>query len=107
MKTKVTFKNFPKETGLAAIGNPNQSIECKIKRKTFGHINAPNWASSEKVWTISIMVMKTELIIDNNPNCNWKWIYFKAKFVIPDQAKIWLQEKIEEIMKTYELRFEE
>lgn len=106
MKTKVTFKNFPKETGLAAIGNHNRSIECKIKRKTFGHINAPNW-TTEKVWTISIMVMKTELITDNNPNCNWKWVTFKTKFLIPDQAKIWLQEKIEEIVEIYHLRFEE
>lgn len=102
---KVTFKKHPKETGLASVGNPYQSVDCKINKKTFGLICAPTWQTKGNKWSIQIMVIKTEP--DNNPNCNWKWINFKATFDSPELAREWLQSNIENILNKYTLRFSE
>lgn len=101
----ITFKKQPKEKGLASVGSPNQSIDCKINKKTFGMICAPNWQTKDNKWSVGIMIIKPA--VDNNPNCNWKWIHFTKSFDEPEQAKIWLQENIDKITAKYKLRFSE
>lgn len=103
MATKVTFKKHPALTGLAAVGHTQQSIDCKIKKKMFGTIDAPTWQTKDRKWSVRIMIMKTEP--DGNPNCDWKWIACKFRFDDAEQAKQWLQSNIETIQQRYTLRF--
>lgn len=103
MATKVTFKQHPALTGLAAVGHSKRSIDCKIKKQTFGTIDAPTWQTKDNKWSIRIMIKKDQP--DDNPNCDWRWIGFRARFDEPEQAKQWLQDNIESIQKKYTLRF--
>ena len=96
---KVTFKKEPKETGLMSISFPNQSVNLKIKGKTFGMINAPTWQTEDNRWSISIMV--------TGLNNEWKWVNFKQRFLNEQYAREWIQEYIDAIMKKYTLRFED
>ena len=100
----ITFKKHPRNTGLYAVGHPYQNVDIKINKKCFGIIYAPNWQTEDRKWTIGIMIVETEL--DDNPNCTWKWIYFKQKFDEESHARQWIQEHIDKIMKRYDLRFE-
>jgi anti-sigma28 factor (negative regulator of flagellin synthesis) len=38
---------------------------------------------------VSVMAMKNDTIKDDNPNCKWKWVTFKARFDDMDSAKAW------------------
>lgn len=105
--TKLTFKKHPRETGLRAVGCSRQSIDVKLRKRTFGTINAPNWQTADNLYGVSIMVMKTAEIIDSNSNCDWKRITFKARFADPEQAEIWFQEHIDALLKMYTFRYED
>ena len=52
---------------------------------------------------ISLMVMKTAEITDNNPNCPWKWIHLKTQFESLDAAKVWLNENVQTITSKFTL----
>lgn len=104
MATKFTFKKHPALTGLAAVGHSKQSIDCKIKKKVFGTIDAPTWRTKDRKWSIRIMIEKDQP--DDNPNCAWKWISYKRRFDEPEEAKQWLQDNIDAIRQKYTLRFE-
>lgn len=82
---KVTFKNQKRERGLGAIGSPIPSVDILFNKKLVGVICAPNWRTSDNTWTVGITVKKEHP--DNNPNCDWKWVYFKQKFEDLEQAK--------------------
>lgn len=45
---------------------------------------------TEKGWCVSIMIMKTEVYTDNNPNCPWKWIRFRSRHESLEAAKLWI-----------------
>jgi len=105
--TKVTFKKHPAMTGLAGIGYSHQNVDMKIKKKKFGEIVAPTWQTEDNRWYISIKVVKKQIDEDGNPNCKWKWVHFKQRFVKEEHAREWIQEYIDELMKKYILQFEE
>jgi hypothetical protein len=50
------------------------------------------------------MVMKTETITDNNPNCDFKWITLNKKSSSLEEAKEFLNANIELILIKYTLR---
>lgn len=103
MKTdKISFK---KQTGLMAVGKPHQSVDIKLNKKRCGTINAPNWQSKDNMWSICLMVFKTEP--DNNPNCNWKWITLAAIFENEMLARDWIKARWEGISKKYQIRTSE
>jgi hypothetical protein len=103
-KLKVTFKKYPKETGLAAIGYSNQSADIKIKKRVIGTIFAPNWQTPDNKWSVGFMVMKTEP--DDNPNCDWRNIRLKAKFDTYENAKQFVVDNIEKISQKYEFNYQ-
>lgn len=105
--TKVTFKKYPRNTGLSAIGYSQQNVEMKLNKRRFGTIYAPNWQTPDGKWSISIMVKKENLYEDDNPNCSWKWVTAKQRFDGEDDARKWIQENIEFVLQSYLLHFDD
>ena len=53
---------------------------------------------------IRLMVIKTDEINDNNPNCDWMWIGLKMEFATIDAAKVWLNDNFELINTRYKFK---
>lgn len=103
---KVTFKKSARPSGLASVGwKPQWAI--KLNKQTFGCIWSPNYKQNDTGYSVGIMVMKTETVTDNNPNCPWKWIIFTQQHETEQLAKDWIQSNIIDIQTKYTLRFSE
>ena len=57
------------------------------------------------LWEVQLMVMKENLHEDGNPNCNWRWVNLKQKHDSLQDAKLWLNSNIEQVISQYVLRF--
>ena len=90
-KPRFTFKKEPHETGLRAVGHPQQSDRIKLNKKEVGQISAPNW--QKRGWTIGFMIMGSA----GNPNCDWHWKFLPERFSEEQKARDWIQEHAEEI----------
>ena len=90
-----TFKTI-KPTGRFKSFN-SDNILIKYQGKEVGNIEP------EAPFRIRLMVMKTDKITDNNPNCAWKWITLKKEFTSLDESKEFLNKNAEAIIKTYTL----
>jgi hypothetical protein len=100
-KFSISFKRLPRETGLAAVGHPNQSVDIKVNGKECGWIVAPNWQTEDNKWKVGIKVINGE-----NLNCSWKWIYFKARFETESEARAWVKDNLKRFDEKYKLYFE-
>ena len=98
-KLKITFKRHPKETGLRGVGNGTPSVDIKLNGKNFGLLAAPSWQQGG--WRIGIQVVKTETVTDNNPNCEWKWVYFKYNPSTEEEARAWVLSHIDSLALVY------
>lgn len=54
---------------------------------------------------IRLMVMKNDVITDNNPNCDWKWITLKRDSASIEDAKEFVQRNIDELIKKYQFHY--
>jgi len=72
--------------------------DIKIKRKLVGSIDD---AHPHK---IRLTVIKKDILEDGNKNCDWKWIVLKKKSESLEEAKLFLQENYEAILKRYNLK---
>jgi len=50
---------------------------------------------------IRLMVMKKDLMEDGNPNCKWKWITLRKESKSLQEAKDFLNNNVEGILKKY------
>lgn len=96
-KLSITFKNHEKETGLRAVAHPYTDVDIKLNKQIIGLITSPKHFSS--YWKVMFSVLKTE--IDDNPNCNWKWITMKVNFATKDLAKEFVKLNIDQISNKY------
>ena len=98
-KIKFTFKTH-KETGSYAwLHKPSHKI-----------LLSKNWVGSidpEKPFTINLMVMKKDIMEDGNSNCPWRWIHLKRESETLDNAKAFLNENIDAILRKYTIRIYE
>ena len=104
MAKKFTFKKQPRETGLAAVGNPHPDTDIKHNKMLVGTISAPHWQSPDNLWRIRFMVAEEG---GDNPNCDWKWIQLKKKFDSEPEAREFLKERAEQILEHYDLHHQE
>lgn len=95
-KEKFTFKKHPRETGLAAVGNPHPNTDIKHNKRLVGVIDAPNWSSTDDQWRIRLMKKKTEP--DDNPNSDWKWIRLKKTFDSEPEAREFLNQNVDQLL---------
>lgn len=101
-KQNFTFKLFPKETGLAAVGHFAQSSHIKFNKKVCGTIKAPNWMTKTNDYTVSIAVKHNDPAITH---CDWHWITLNIKDPDLKVVKAWLNDKCSAILAKYTLHF--
>mgnify|MGYP001571938629 CR=1 FL=1 len=94
--SKFTFKKEPKNTGLYAVGHPHPDTDIKHDKKSIGTIVAPSWQSKDSKWTIRLMVKNN---LNERSNCKWKWIQLKARFDEEPEARKYVQENSEALLK--------
>lgn len=98
-KQKFTFKT-ERPTGAFNSFFPKKN-EIKLNRKVCGLIE------DDIPHQIRLMVIKSDINEDGNPNCKWKWIKLGKKSESLQEAKDFLNENIETIMAKYNLHFSE
>ena len=95
---KFTFKNEPRSTGLASVGEGTPSIHVKYAGVEVGYIHFnDHWHSKRDMGIrISIMIPRTP-----TPDCScpWKWAYITHSFTSGDEAKAYLNDNFERISK--------
>jgi hypothetical protein len=92
---KFTFKSDKPTGRFSSFYNTYHNI--KYNGNVIGSITHDTFA-------IRLMVMKTETITDNNPNCDFKWITLNKKSSSLEEAKEFLNANIELILIKYTLR---
>lgn len=58
---------------------------------------------TDRSWDIRLQVVKKDINEDGNSNCSWKWIKLKKKSESLQEAKDFLNENIDQILKLYNL----
>ena len=94
---KVSFKTI-KPTGQWKSFSSDQ-IQIKIDKKEVGAI------SPASPFTIRLMIIKTDIINDNNPNCTWMWIKLKKEFKSIDEAKLFFRTYVDDLLKAYDFYY--
>lgn len=97
---KFTFKNGERPKGLAKIGWTN-SPSIKLNGKKVGYISGSSYSNH---YTLRFSVMKTPTLDDGNSNCAWMWITLPWTCLSIESAKEYLNEHIDEILKSYTLK---
>lgn len=98
-----TFKKGPRPTGLAAVAYPYATTEIKLGGKVIGIIS-PTRVAVGGNWSVGLRVKKTE--DDGNPNCAWRWAWFKAR-PTEEAARKFLLDNWEALAAKYEIVPEE
>jgi hypothetical protein len=95
---KFTFKNDPRETGLAAVGAGTPHINIRYAGVDVGYIDFNDWWNAKKDLGIRIHIM-----IPREPtsdcSCPWKWGVLTKQFTSGDEAKTYLNENFEKFSK--------
>jgi hypothetical protein len=96
MKTqKFTFKTEKSEGHFRSLFPDHHYI--KLNKIEVGNI------SDDTPIKIRFMVVKDDIMEDNNPNCVWKWITLKREFISLQDAKDFLNVNIEHILTKFNL----
>lgn len=82
-KIRISFRRHKKETGLRGIGYPWPQVSIKVNGKEVGNIFPKTW--NTEYWRVGFTVKKLEP--DDNPNCDWKWIWLKQKGNSEEEAR--------------------
>ncbi len=77
---KFTFKKGPRETGLAAVGNPYPWVDIKLDGKVVGCIKPPS-AFGGDTWRIRFMV------VSETEKCGWAWAQLKVHYESEQEAR--------------------
>ena len=91
---KFTFKT-EKSPGSYSSFFPHTHF-IKLKKNIVGKI-------TDRKWIIRLMVVKSDIIEDGNPNCKWKWVELTQKSNSLQEAKDWLNEHCDELQRVYTL----
>jgi hypothetical protein len=104
--TRPTFKKGPRATGLAAVGHPYADTTIKLGKREVGIISPPSRGNlrgpDETGWRAGVMVMKEKP--DDNPNCPWRWVFFRPQFADEPAAREWVLAHWKAICERYVLR---
>jgi hypothetical protein len=96
---KFTFKTERQPGRAGWFSDPIHYI--KYNKIVVGNIN------HKKPHKIRLMVYKKDIMEDGNPNCSWKWITLKKESESIEDAKIFLNEHVEDIFQKFNLKINE
>lgn len=94
--SKFTFKT-ERSTGRYRSFYPDNHY-IKLKRKMIGSID------HEPPFSIRLMVYKDNIMEDENPNCDWKWIRLKKESESLQEAKDFLNTNADRILQKFRIR---
>jgi len=97
-KQNFTFKTN-KPTGRWKCFDSNINI-IKYNKIKVGQID------DEPPFSIRLMVIKKDILEDNNPNCKWRWITLNKKSNSLIEAKEFLNNNIIQILEKFELHLD-
>lgn len=101
MALKFSFKKEPRETGLAAVGNPYPNTQIKLDKQQVGYISAPTWQTKDRMWGVHFAVEK-------DGGCGWHWIHVKRRFDSEPESREWIKQNAEKVQKQFTLhKFED
>ena len=76
---KISFKKDP--TGWSS----TESVTVKESGIPIGALTSPVYKDK---WKLSLQIQKNgKDVIDSNPNCSWKWVFFKKEWDSLENAK--------------------
>lgn len=84
---KITFKREAKARGLAGVGYPHPNVIVKVDGRQCGIIHAPTWNDIGEVWTVTLFVVKKNILEDGNENCPWRSYTFSKRCLTEDEAR--------------------
>lgn len=97
-----TFKNQPKATGLAAVGNRIPNVTIKHNGKIVGWIDSPKARKNE--CTLYFHVKR-------EPTPDWKSNFYNVQMQhvtdSVEEMKLWLKENTESILSTIDVYYRE
>lgn len=94
--SKLVVKKSSRPTGLASVGwRPHYDI--LYKRMYIG--NFIETSKYSNLYRIRFHIIKDDIKEDGNSNCSWMWKYYTNKTFNINDAKIFLDENIKEILK--------
>lgn len=96
---KLSFKKEPRETGLRAVGRPYQGVHIKCDGRIVGYIRPPAWDTKDHCWSVGIAVKHDEP--GNCGNCDWIWVFFKARHSDEPTARAWIKSHWSSITRRY------
>jgi hypothetical protein len=84
------------------------NYDIKLNRKVVGSIGevrtiGPSVKEDEGKFVLRFIVNKKDPMEDKNPNCVWKWITLKRRFESAEEAKQFVLDNAEIIMKQFDL----
>lgn len=94
---KVTFKNDPPITGLAAIGH-TKGAQIKVGGQKIGVITGTSFMAGYARHRIRLMVLSEE------NSCGWAWVQLKYEGDSLAEVKQWIKDHWDEIYKRYDFR---
>jgi len=100
---KLSFKKQPRETGLRAVAEVAPSTTIKADGKACGEIRAPHYSDDSNLWSVGVTVKADT----GNPNCDWKWIFFKKKFASEPEAREFVKTRWQAIQELHTLHLME
>ena len=80
--------------GARVFGPKPHDYVIKLNKKVIGSI-------TDEEWKIRLMVMKDDINSDGNPNCTWKWITLNKRSKSLQEAKDWLNEHADSLLKSW------
>ncbi len=95
---KFTFKTDRPTGGYKSFFPSHHYV--KLKKRTVGMIG------DKEPHQIRLMVVKSDINEDGNPNCEWKWIKLKAEFKTIEEAKEFLNVNFISINDKWKLAME-
>ena len=96
----ISFLNIPRSKGLAGMVEATTQTKIMLNRRQIGLIVEANGFGDGRFF-IRLAIVKDDAHTDDNTNCPWMWINFKARFNDKDETKAWLYAKWGLLNKTY------
>jgi len=93
---KLTFKRGALGSSLQRVGHPYAQVEVRLGGRVIGNINPPSWQTKDHKWGIQFRVSRTPT---TDAPCEWRWFVVKNRFDNEADARTFITNHTDEILK--------
>lgn len=97
---KLSFKKDPRETGLAAVGNPHPDVRIKLDGGEVGVIDGPSWQTKDCRWRVRVAIDAPKT--PEKP-AGFRWATFKVTHDSEAAARAWVKANWAAILRDHRL----